>query len=146
MTDVSGVRYWVNTVSKDHVTVGQRGGFVQASHGKAAPLARLERGDLIVFYSPKEVYGETVPCQRFTAAAEISGESYRVVVSDDFKPFRKPARYLHVTKAPIQSLLDLLSFIPDCARWGLPFRRGLFEINRDDFRQIAVAMELEHVT
>lgn len=96
----------------------------------------------MVFYSPKEVYGETAPCQRFTAVAEISGESYQVTVSDDFKPFRKPARYLHVTETPIQLLLDSLSFIPDRAHWGLPFRRGLFEINRDDFERIAAAMSL----
>lgn len=137
------VRYWVNTVSKDHVLVGQEGGFVQAGHGKAVPLARLNEGDLMVFYSPKEVYGDAKPCQRFTAVAEVSGESYQVTVSDDFKPFRRPARYLNMTEAPIQPLLGLLSFIPDRAHWGLPFRRGLFEINRDDFGRIAEAMAPE---
>ncbi len=137
------VRYWVNTVSKDHVLVGQEGGFVQAGHGKAAPLARLQKGDSMVFYSPKEVYGEAKPCQRFTAMAEIGGESYQVTMSESFKPFRRPARYFDVTEAPIQPLLDLLNFIPDRAHWGLPFGRGLFEINREDFGRIAEAMALE---
>lgn len=65
---VSAVHYWVNTVSKNHVMVGRQAGFVQANHGKAAPLARLGRGDLMVFYSPKEVYGGTAPCHRSGAA------------------------------------------------------------------------------
>lgn len=141
------VRYWVNTVSKDHVLVGREGGFVQAGHGKAAPLAHLKEGDWIVFYSPKEVYGEAAPCQRFTAVAQVGGAPYQVTVSESFKPFRKPAHYLDVTEAPIHPLLGLLSFIPDHAHWGLPFRRGLFEINRDDFGRIVDAMALkENVT
>lgn len=136
------MHYWVNTVSRNHVVVGQRGGFVQANHGRAAPLARLEQGDLVVFYSPKEVYGETAPCQRFTAVAEVGGESYQVVIADGFRPFRKPARYLRVTEVPIQPLLDSLAFIPDRTHWGLPFRRGLFGINRSDFELITAAMGL----
>ncbi len=140
------MRYWVNTVSKDHVIVGRQAGFIQANHGKAAPLARLGMGDLMVFYSPKETYGETVSCQRFTALAEIRGEkSYQVTVSDSFKPFRKAARYHDVKEVPIQPLLGSLSFIPDRSHWGLPFRRGLFEINRDDFRRIALATGLERL-
>lgn len=51
--------------------------------GSRAP----EKGDLMVFYSPKKVCGETVPCQRFTAVAEIGGKSYRAMMSDRFKPF-----------------------------------------------------------
>ncbi len=137
------VRYWVNTVSKDHTLVGRGGGFLQAGHGKAAPLARLNEGDWMVFYSPKVVYGEAAPCQRFTAVAQVGGAPYQVTMSESFKPFRKPARYLDVTEAPIQPLLGLLSFIPDRAHWGLPFRRGLFEISRDDFGRIAKAMALE---
>lgn len=140
------MRYWLNTVSKDHVLRGQAGGFVQANHGKQAPLGRLQAGDLMVFYSPKEIYGEAAPCQKFTALAEIgAGESYQVGVPEPFQPltfqpFRKNARYLPVSEAPIQPLLDELSFIPDRAHWGLPFRRGLFEISREDFAVIAAAL------
>jgi len=119
--------------------VGRQGGFVQAHHGKAAPLARLG-GDLMVFYSPKEVYGGTAPCQRFTALAEVGGGSYQVTISDGLKLYRKPARYFGVTEVPVQPLLDSLGFIPDRAHWGLPFRHGLFEISCDDFKVIATAM------
>jgi hypothetical protein len=35
------MKYWINTVSKDHVMVGKKGGFVQAGHGKKTPLKKL---------------------------------------------------------------------------------------------------------
>lgn len=70
----------------------------------------------MVFYSPKEVYGRTAPCQRFTALAEVGGESYQVMFSDGLRPFRKPARYFGGTEVPVQPLLDSLGFIPDRAR------------------------------
>jgi hypothetical protein len=47
------MRYWINTVSRDHVQTGVEGGFTQADHGKRTRLKRLERGDRIVFYSPR---------------------------------------------------------------------------------------------
>ena len=44
------MRYWVNTVSRDHVQHGVDGGFTQAGHGKATGLKRMAKGDRIVFY------------------------------------------------------------------------------------------------
>lgn len=46
-------RYWVSTVSRDHVQTAVAGGFTQADHGKNTRLERLSKGDLQVFYSPK---------------------------------------------------------------------------------------------
>ncbi len=134
-------KYWLNTVSKSHVRLGQQGGFVQANHGKRTPLERLRAGDLMVFYSPKEVYGEKAPCQRFTALAEIAyAETYQVEVSADFQPFRRDALFLPMTEVSIQPLLDRLSFVPNRRYWGIPFRRGLFEISAEDFAAIAAAI------
>lgn len=137
-------KYWLNTVSKSHVLCGKEGGFVQANHGKRAPLERLHPGDLMVFYSPKEVHGEKQSCQRFTALAEIAdGAVYGVEMSETFQPFRRDARFLPMTEAPIQPLLGELSFIPNKSHWGMPFRRGLFEISTADFARIAAALCFE---
>ena len=95
-------RYYVNTVSRDHVQRGVAAGFTQANHGRPAGLKRLTRGDLIVFYSPKTAF---------------EGE------------------------APIRPLIDALGFLIDKQLWGMPFRRGLFEIPASDFRLIARAMK-----
>jgi hypothetical protein len=40
-------------VSKDHLEIGKKLGIVQANHGKAGPIKRMQRGDLIVFDFPK---------------------------------------------------------------------------------------------
>ena len=38
-------RYWINTISRDHVMIGEAGGFTQPGHGKNSGLKRLTRGD-----------------------------------------------------------------------------------------------------
>ena len=47
------MRYWVGVASREHVLLGVAGGFCQVCHGKQAPLARMKRGDWILYYSPK---------------------------------------------------------------------------------------------
>ena len=43
-------RYWINTMSRDHVMRGVEGGFTQANHGRPTALRKLQRGDVMVFY------------------------------------------------------------------------------------------------
>ncbi len=47
------MKYWINTVSYDHLKNGLEDRFTQANHGKRVNLQRLSKGDLIVFYSPR---------------------------------------------------------------------------------------------
>ena len=47
------MKYWIGTVSQEHVLRGVAGGFCQVCHGKAAPLNRMKRGDWLLYYSPK---------------------------------------------------------------------------------------------
>lgn len=135
-------RCWINTVSRDHVRAGVAGGFTQADHGRATRLARLRRGDGIVFYSPRTELGGGRQVQAFTAIGRIDDdEPYRVEMGPDFKPWRRRVLFEDsVAEAPIRPLLEDLSFIPDPTRWGLVFRRGLFAIPCDDFERIATAM------
>ena len=39
------MKYWIIVASKDHLQRGLNGGFIQANHGKAAPLKRMQPGD-----------------------------------------------------------------------------------------------------
>jgi EVE domain len=136
------VRYWVNTVSRSHVRIGVSGGFTQADHGKADRLRRLERGDLLVFYSPRTEFKGGEPLQAFTALGRIADdEPFQAEMSPSFHPWRRKVEFVDCVETAIQPLLGDLSFIKDKTRWGFPFRRGLFTIDEADFMRIASAMK-----
>jgi hypothetical protein len=134
-------RYWIGVASKEHVQNGVIGGFAQVCHGKPGPLNSMEEGDWIIYYSPTLKFGGKEPCQSFTAIGKINvGKPYTFPMSPDFIPWRRDVSFLKSHEAPIQPLLDHLSFIKDKQKWGFPFRRGCFEISRDDFQVIAYTM------
>ena len=123
------MRYWINTVSRDHVQAGVGGGFTQADHGKQTRLKRLEKGDRIVFYSPRTD-------KKFTAIGEVVDDSpYEAETG-----WRRKVKFQEARDAPIQPLIEQLEFIRDKKSWGFPFRRGFFEIGEADFHTIARAM------
>lgn len=135
------MRYWVNTVSRDHVERGVAGGFTQANHGKPHMLRRMSRGDGIVFYSPRTSMRDGEPLQEFTAMGRVSDdEVFQAHVSPDFAPFRRRVDFLPAHAAPIRPMIGALDFLGDASRWGMQFRRGAFEVGVDDFRRIAEAM------
>jgi hypothetical protein len=135
------MRYWVNTVSRDHVQRGVAGGFTQAGHGKSSGLKRLAKGDGIVFYSPRTTFPDGEPLQSFTALGEIAGdEPYQAEMTPDFHPWRRRVTFAASEETPIRPLLESLDFIRNKQSWGVIFRRGLFEIGEADFRTIARAM------
>lgn len=138
------MRYWINTVSYSHVQRGMEGGFTQANHGRATNLQRLAKGDLIAFYSARTQLEGGEPLQSFTTIARVVDEKpYQVEMSSDFHPWRRRVEYLPCAQASIKPLIDELGFIQDKRQWGYPFRRGLFEIPREDFECIARAMQAE---
>ena len=134
-------RFWIGTVSRAHVLAGVAGGFTQAGHGARRGLARLQRGDWLAFYSPRTALRGGEPLQAFTAIGRIDDdEPYRATMTPDFHPWRRAVAFLECAETPIRPLLGELEFIPDGARWGLPFRRGLFPIGRSDAEFIGRAM------
>lgn len=134
-------RFWINTVSLDHVRAAAAGGFTQADHGARTRLSRPRPGDEMVFYSPRTHLQGGTPVRQFTALATITGaEPYQVVVSDDFRPWRLAATFHPCEPVDARPLMERLSFVADVTHWGLPFRRGLFTIPGDDFRVIAESM------
>lgn len=134
-------RYWINTVSLEHVQRGVEGGFTQADHGRDTRLRRQSPGDLITFYSPRTAMQSGEPLQQFTALGTVTGEApYQVQLSPDFHPWRLEVAFEQVTPTPINPLLRELSFITDPKRWGLPFRRGLFEVTQGDLDVIRRAL------
>ncbi len=138
------MKYWINTVSKDHVMHGVEGGFTQANHGSPHNLKRMSKGDYIVFYSPKIQFKDGKPLQNFTAIGKcLDDEPYQAEMSPDFHPWRRNVKFLKCKEASIKNLINKLSFIKDKQKWGFPFRRGMFEIPKNDFLIISEAMEAE---
>ena len=137
------MKYWINTISQDHVMVGKQEGFVRAGHGKEAPLKKLQPDDYTIFYSPRTSLQNGKPVQAFTAVAKIKDEDvYRVIVNNDFQPYRRNAEYENCREVPIKPLIEQLEFITNKQHWGLKFRSGLFEINQHDFELIYRLMSL----
>ena len=138
------MKFWVNTVSREHAMRGVEGGFTQANHGAATNLKRLDKGDRIVFYAPRADYPQGEPLQRFVALGEVTDDApYQVDMTPDFHPWRRAMRFFRAAEADIAPLIEALDFIQDKKRWGFPFRRGLFEIGAEDFMRIVAAMGAE---
>jgi len=134
-------RYWIGVASRDHVRAGVRGEFAQLGHGKAAPVRRLSRGDGIVYYSPRTALKSGEVLQAFTAIGQIIDDSpSQVEQTADFHPYRRSARFEKAREVAIHSLLERLSFTRGRDNWGMQFRRGSFEIPKDDFIMIGRAM------
>lgn len=131
-------RYWIGTVSKEHVMRGVSLGIAQVGHGKRAGLARMKKGDVLIYYSPKQSYEGDEPLQAFTAVATMLDDNvYQVEESPSFKPFRRDVSYdKNFTDVPIRPLIEKLEFIEDPKRWGYKFRFGIFEISEKDFLTI----------
>ena len=137
-------QFWVGVVSREHVQLGVKGGFIQLGHGKKAPLQRLRAGDALVMYSPRTRYPAGEALQAFTAIGVVStGKVYQVEMTDDFKPYRVDVGFLKAREAPIKPLINGLSFIKSKTRWGAAFRFGQIKIPAKDFKLIAKAMGVE---
>ena len=134
--------YWIGVASKAHVRAGIAGGFCQLGHGKHAPVKRLNPGDIIAYYSPREtVDPKSDSVQAFTGLGEIAArEPYLVQMTAEFQAYRRDVTWWKAEEAPVKPLIGSLSFIKDPARWGYPFHRGAFKISPDDFGAIAKAM------
>jgi hypothetical protein len=135
-------RAWVGVVSQSHVQRGVSGGFAQLCHGKHAPLARMNVGDYLVYYSPSTHFHAGSPLRAFTAVGEVVGEApYLFDMGGGFVPHRRDVRYLPTQGvAPVAALGTTLRFIREQKNWGMLARRGHFEIGMDDLSRIAAAL------
>jgi hypothetical protein len=135
-------RAWVGVVSRAHVVRGVAGGFAQLCHGRRGPLARMQAGDWLVYYSPRTDFPDGPPLRAFTAIGRVVGErAYAVDMGGGFVPYRLDIAYLKaVREVPIREVAAGLEFITGRANWGMLARRGHFEIGTSDLHRIGAAM------
>ena len=138
------IHFWMAVASREHVLRAITGGFAQVCHGKPLPLKRMKENDWIIYYSPTEQFGKSLPCRLFTAIGQVEeGEPYPFQMSEDFIPWRRNVKFLKGQETAIEPLISELSFIQDKKRWGFPFRRGCFSIPEQDFKLIATKMGIK---
>jgi hypothetical protein len=112
--------HWIAVASAEHVRRGSSAGFMQVSHGKAAPLKRIKPGDLVVYYSPTVTLGGKDTLQAFTAVGTVKeGEPYVFDTGNGFTPYRRDVAWAKADEAPIQPLLDRLEFTAGKIELGL---------------------------
>ncbi len=134
-------KYFIGVVSQEHVLIGVKQGIAQIGHGKKRGLARMQKGDWLIYYSPKIALESKEKLQAFTAIGQmVDDDIYQVEMSPTFKPFRRNVQYLSANKSPIAPLLENLSFIKNKKQWGYIFRYGLVEIPQEDFELIKQEM------
>ena len=134
--------HWIAVACAEHVARGRAGGFMQVSHGKAAPLRRIRPGDKVATYSPNTQMTVRDGLQSFTAIGEVlPGEPYPFDMGGGFVPWRRDVRWIDAAApAPIAPLLSTLAFTAGHRSWGAPLRFGLLRIEPGDWAQIAGAM------
>lgn len=134
-------RYWIAVVPRDHADAAVANGFVELSYARAEPLARMQPGDGLLFYSPRDHFPDGDPLQAFTAIGRIAeGPIFEAPPPPPAPIFRRGAQWLDATPAAIRPLIETLSFIRNKAHWGAAFRFGILRVPRDDFAAIAHAM------
>lgn len=135
------MKYWIGVVSNEHVQKGVKDGIMQLGHGKRSPLARLQKGDWLIYYSPVQAFGDKESLQAFTALGQVADdEIYQHPMNGDFITSRRRVNYQKVTDSPIRPLIEKLSFIKSKKSWGYVFRSGLVEIPEQDFITIKNSM------
>ena len=135
--------FWISVTSKDHVLAGLAGGYAQARGDKAGPLHRLDRGDVIFFYSPGTLFRAGEPLQAFTAVARIADDTpYEVDPGRRVRTWRRTITALASEETPAAPLVAALEFIADKENWATAIGRGLFPISEGDARRIAAAMHV----
>ena len=119
--------YWIAVASAEHVRRGRGEGFMQVSHGKAAPLKRIKPGDGIVYYSPTVTLGGKDTLQAFTAIGTVNdGEPYQGDMGAGFKPFRRDVTWWTRNEAPIRPLLDNSNSPPASRIGAINYASGCF--------------------
>ena len=87
-------RYWIGVASCNHVQLGVKGGFCQVCHGKAQPLKRMSKNDVIIYYSPTKELGVKDRFQSFSAIGRlIDDDIYQFSMTETFSPYRRNVEF-----------------------------------------------------
>lgn len=130
---------WLGVASAEHVARGVALGIAQIGHGKRGGLARMRRGDTLIYYSPVTRLGQPDKLQQFTAVGVLSEGDIWQADEGDFRPFRRAIDYLPSRPVGVGELKTRLH-LTQAPNWGYQLRRGLVPLHDDDAELIANTM------
>jgi len=133
---------WLGVVSADHVRRGTGLGIAQIGHGKKAGLARMDAGDVLVYYSPRDTLGGS-PFQEFTAIGRVADDELWQAEEGEFRPWRRRVDYdLAARAVPLEAVRADLELTAG-PHWGHQLRRGLVPLSARDAEILAAAMRVD---
>jgi hypothetical protein len=133
-------KYWINVIPKTEALRRVEESITQ-SEGLEAHLDRMQKDDMIIFYSPRALPDATEKLQTFTGLGQIADDIiYRVELSPELKSFRRKVNFRKVKETPLRPLIQHLSFIRNKKHWGFIFKLNLIQIPKEDFDIISEAM------
>lgn len=132
-------RGWLGVVSAAHVRRGVELGIAQINHGQRAPLARMQPGDTLVYYSPTRQRGDRTPYRFFTAIGTVADDDIWQADEGDFAPYRRRIDYLAATPVPLADLRPRLHLTGE-PNWGYQLRTGLVLLDAHDVQITREAM------
>lgn len=101
----------------------------------------MKEGDWLIYYSPRDAYPDGKLLRSFTAIGKVkSGNIYPYQMAPNFIPYRLDIDYYPCHKIGFYDIKSKLEFVQETKHLGFLFRRGHFEISKNDFLTIAQAM------
>ncbi len=132
---------WIGVAAGAHVRVAVTGGFAMFSHGRHDAVKKVQPGDWVTYYSPREGMKDGAELRAFTAIGHVlPGEPAEREMMPGMPGWYRRMAWLDAEAADIYPLLDTLSFVTDRQHWGMYFRKSLFKVGNRDFALIATAM------
>ncbi len=139
------ISHWIGVAAAEHVRRGVQEGFAMFAHGRHSAAEKVQPGDRVTYYSPREGLNAGAEVRAFTAIGVVADAPVRERAM--FHGLTGAARSVDWIKearpADVYSLLERFSFVVDRAHWGMYFRRSLFRIAPADFAHIADAMGVD---
>ncbi len=122
---------WLGVVSADHVARGVGLGIAQIGHGGRSGLDRMQPGDLLVYYSPRETIGGE-PRRAFTAIGRVADGQPWQADEGGFRPWRRKVDYDTTAEAVPLAVVQADLELCRGPHWGYQLRRGLLELSDHD--------------
>ncbi len=132
--------HWIGVVAGRHAAIAVRDGFAMFAHGKHSAAKRVQPGDWVAYYAPREDMNEGPEVRAFVAIGQaLDGDPAQRMMTADVTGWYRNMRWLDARPADIYPLLDRFAFVKDRRHWGMYFRKSLFAVDGADFALIADA-------